>query len=493
MWHVVEVGEYVPLAKDSTNPKPQAEWTTTEADRVLLNTKAKLFIKSALCREEYDRIMECKTAKAIWETLQTHHEGTNSVKETRIDIGVRKFELFEMKEEETIDQMYGRFTSIINELNSLGKSYTTHERIRKILRCLPKTWRPIVTAITVAKDLTKVSLEDLIGSLKAHESVLQEDKPKRKMIALETQSGECSQKDETLCEDEESLQEDDEEELAFLSRRIQRLMTRRNQLKKNFQPKRNGAKPEVDLSKIQCYGCNQFGHYKNDCPKNKQKKPFFKKKSMMATWDDLEEAQSEDEEQEANVCLMTHSNAEEVTLDPCSSCQKTEHLFDNLLYDSQILNQKNAKLRDEITVLTKERDEIKKESSLKSEVIKGMQTAHTELSKRFEILRNDQKECSEVLKENSVLKKTISKLENDLTKFINTTTTFENILGTQNAFYDRSGLGHNPYQNRKLYEKCLIPNKEKNFQKYKCDFCHKDGHLEAFCVTSCFYLINYLI
>ncbi|GAU50223.1 hypothetical protein TSUD_409020 [Trifolium subterraneum] len=318
--------------------------------------KMELFLRSQDNNmEEYDRIMECKTAKEIWETLQTHHEGTNSVKETRIDIGVRKFELFEMKEEETIDQMYGRFTSIINELNSLGKAYTTHERIRKILRCLPKTWRPIVTAITVAKDLTKVSLEDLIGSLKAHESVLQEDKPKKKMIALETQSGECSQKDETLCENEESLQEDDEEEIAFLSRRIQRLMTRRNQLKKNFQPKRNGAKPE--------------------------KKSFFKKKSMMATWDDLEEAQSEDEEQETNVCLMTHSNAEEVTLDPCSSCQKTEHLFDNLLYDTQFLNQKNAKLRDEITVLTKERDEYKKESSLKSEVIKGMQTAHTELSK----------------------------------------------------------------------------------------------------------------
>ncbi|GAU51330.1 hypothetical protein TSUD_412770 [Trifolium subterraneum] len=247
MWHVVEVAEYVPLAKDSTNPKPQAEWSTQEADR----------------------------------------------------------------EEETIEQMYGRFISIINELNSLGKTYTTHERIRKILRCLPKIWRPIVTAITVAKDLTKVSVEDLIGSLKAHESILQEDKPKKKMIALETQSRECSQKNETLCEDEESLQEDDEEELAFLSRRIQRLMTRRNQLKKNFQPKRNGTKPEVDMSKIQCYGCNQFCHYENDCPKNKQKKLFFKKKSMMATWDDLEEAQSEYEEQEANVCLMTHSNLEE--------------------------------------------------------------------------------------------------------------------------------------------------------------------------------------
>ncbi|GAU44135.1 hypothetical protein TSUD_99230 [Trifolium subterraneum] len=210
--------------------------------------KMELFLRSQDNNmEEYDRIMECKTAKEIWETLQTHHEGTNSVKETRIDIGVRKFELFEMKEEETIYQMYGRFTSIINELNSLGNAYITHERIRKILRFLPKTLRPIVTAITVAKDLTKVSLEDLIGSLKAHESILQEDKPKKKMIALETQSGEYSQKDETLCENEESLQEDDQEELAFLSRRIQILMTRRNQLKKNFQPKKNGTKPEECL------------------------------------------------------------------------------------------------------------------------------------------------------------------------------------------------------------------------------------------------------
>jgi hypothetical protein len=42
---------------------------------------------------------------------------------------------------------------------------------------------------------------------------------------------------------------------------------------------------------------------------------------MMATWDDLDEEQPE-EEQEANVCLMTNSNIEEVTLDPCSSCKK---------------------------------------------------------------------------------------------------------------------------------------------------------------------------
>jgi len=91
-----------------------------------------------------------------------------------------------MNEEENIDEMYSIFTSIVNELRSLGKIYSPHERIRKILKCLPSTWRPMVTAITQAKDLNTLALEDPIGTLRAHEVLLQEDKPmkKGKMSAL---------------------------------------------------------------------------------------------------------------------------------------------------------------------------------------------------------------------------------------------------------------------------------------------------------------------
>jgi hypothetical protein len=106
-------------------------------------------------------------------------------------------------------------TIIINELNSLEKTYIAPERVRKILSCLPKSWRHIVTAITEAKDHTKLKLEDLIESLKAHESILQEDKPmKKNTITLKSQTGECSQ-NEVLCDDD-FLKEDNEEELPFL-------------------------------------------------------------------------------------------------------------------------------------------------------------------------------------------------------------------------------------------------------------------------------------
>jgi hypothetical protein len=49
-----------------------------------------------------------------------------------------------------------------------------------------------------------MKLEDLMGSLRAHESILQEDKPvKKKMIALDTQTREHSQTDEDSLENDE--------------------------------------------------------------------------------------------------------------------------------------------------------------------------------------------------------------------------------------------------------------------------------------------------
>jgi len=82
-------------------------------------------------------------------------------------------------------------------MRSFGKAYSTHERIRKILRCLPRMWRPMVTAITKAKDLKSMNLEDLIGSLRAHEVVLQGDKPVKKVktIALKASQQTSSPKD----------------------------------------------------------------------------------------------------------------------------------------------------------------------------------------------------------------------------------------------------------------------------------------------------------
>ena len=58
-----------------------------------------------------------------------------------------------MKLSETIGDIYTRFMDVINGLKGLGKSFSDFELINKILRSLPKSWDPKVTAIQEAKDL----------------------------------------------------------------------------------------------------------------------------------------------------------------------------------------------------------------------------------------------------------------------------------------------------------------------------------------------------
>ena len=74
-----------------------------------------------------------RSAKQIWQILQVTHEGINKVKESKIFVLVHRFELFKMKENETISEMITKFTDITNSLASLGKEYTQVEKVRKVL------------------------------------------------------------------------------------------------------------------------------------------------------------------------------------------------------------------------------------------------------------------------------------------------------------------------------------------------------------------------
>ncbi|GAV57824.1 zf-CCHC domain-containing protein/UBN2 domain-containing protein, partial [Cephalotus follicularis] len=50
-----------------------------------------------------------------------------------------EYELFLMHGNESISDMFTRFTTIVNSLKNFGKSYSNQELVRKILRCLPRS------------------------------------------------------------------------------------------------------------------------------------------------------------------------------------------------------------------------------------------------------------------------------------------------------------------------------------------------------------------
>jgi len=87
----------------------------------------------ALNKENFNRA--ARSANQIWQILQVTHEGTNKVKESKTSVLVHRFELFKMKENETIIEMVTRFTDITNFLASLGKEHNQVEKVRKICSC----------------------------------------------------------------------------------------------------------------------------------------------------------------------------------------------------------------------------------------------------------------------------------------------------------------------------------------------------------------------
>ncbi|XP_070014332.1 uncharacterized protein [Nicotiana sylvestris] len=92
--------------------------------------------------KKYEKISSCETAKETWDKLEVTYEGTNKVKEIRINLLVREYELFQMKVGESAVGMFSRFSKILRDLKSFGKTIKSGEQLRKILRCLPTVWQP---------------------------------------------------------------------------------------------------------------------------------------------------------------------------------------------------------------------------------------------------------------------------------------------------------------------------------------------------------------
>ncbi|GAV80779.1 UBN2 domain-containing protein, partial [Cephalotus follicularis] len=126
------------------------------------NAKAKHIIICTINSSEFNRVSSCNSAKEMWDRLEVTYEGMNQVKDDKISMLVHDYELFSMKEDEDIKSMFTRFTNIINTLQSLDKTYSNSELVRKIIRCLPRSWMPKVIAIEEAKNLNILPLEDLL-------------------------------------------------------------------------------------------------------------------------------------------------------------------------------------------------------------------------------------------------------------------------------------------------------------------------------------------
>ncbi|GJU25153.1 zf-CCHC domain-containing protein [Tanacetum coccineum] len=422
LWYIIANGNYKPTIKYKDGKDvvtPYEKLDENQKKMLSKNDEAKMVLYNALPKKEYERFFMCDTTQNILDSLITTHQGNKQVKDNKIDLFIQKYEEFIILDDESIDCAFSRFNTIITSLKALDNSFSSRNHIRKFLRSLPTKWRLKVTTIEESKDLSTLSLDELIGNLKVYDVVLEKDlevlknkKEKYKSLALKAR--------QVLSEDDASSSDSNDKEYAMAVRDFKRFFRRRGKFvrqpyddKKNFRKAKKDKKEKEDR---RCFKCGDPNHFISDCPKHSfgNQKVF-----VVGCW-----SNSGDDSKKEEICLMAQSN---------------EVQFDTPYYSSSSLDNESRKneydklCKISLRIINKNKHLKAKNESLKRDVC--------ELKSKVEQLERN-KEISHGCESCVKLVIEISSLKLKLASLKNSSLSLWKMVEMQKPSKDKYGLGY---------------------------------------------------
>ena len=87
-----------------------ADWDDAKIKAANFNSRALNALFSAVTNEEFKKISSTETAKEAWTILQTTYEGTQAVKDSKLQRLTTSFEKIKMEEHESFDEFYAKLS-----------------------------------------------------------------------------------------------------------------------------------------------------------------------------------------------------------------------------------------------------------------------------------------------------------------------------------------------------------------------------------------------
>ncbi|CAM8954176.1 unnamed protein product [Rhodiola kirilowii] len=300
VWEAVKNGWTHPVTTEAgkVNLLAKDKWTEIHKNTEAANSKAMNAIFSGVDGNNFKMISTCEVAKKAWDILQMAHEGTTKVKISRMEMVKSKFEKLRMQEDETIADFNTRVLDISNESFALGEPMSEETLVRKVLRSLPKRYAMKALAVKEAHDVRTMRLDELMGSLQAHqmemEMEMDEEEQHKKVKCVGLQS------EVTNVLDKEG--EMSEQLYVMMARNFMRRLNNegsdpgdssnsRIQKEGKFQRKyKSGDYGQDNKGKgIQCKECEGYGHFQAECVNTCKKKNAYAIK-----WSDNESNQADE-------------------------------------------------------------------------------------------------------------------------------------------------------------------------------------------------------
>ncbi|KAA8523955.1 hypothetical protein F0562_010614 [Nyssa sinensis] len=220
------------------------------------DSKALLIIQQAVHDSIFSRIETATTSKQAWSTLQKEFQGDSKVIMVKLQSLRRDFETLYMKSGESIADFLSRVTTIVSQMRSYDEKISDETVVAKVLRSLTPNFDHVVSAIEESKDLSVFSFDELMGSLQAHETRINQSLEKNKEKAFQVKDI------VTKAAKSDSLTSRGRGRGGFCGRGRGYGNGRG---RGRFDGQWQSGEQRNNKNGVQCYHCKKYSHIKADC------------------------------------------------------------------------------------------------------------------------------------------------------------------------------------------------------------------------------------
>ncbi|KAL8088343.1 hypothetical protein AgCh_038208 [Apium graveolens] len=162
-------------------------------------------------------VVDEKNAKDSWEAIKTMSQAADRVKTARVQTLKAEFEALKIKYTDLLDEFYMKFNGLVTNIRALGEEVKESYVVKKLLRAVPTKFLKIASTLEQFGNLDTMTVEEVVGSLKAHEERLKgSSETSGEQLMLTEDEWLKREKDEAECRKPRRIKEQKQE--AYLTR-----------------------------------------------------------------------------------------------------------------------------------------------------------------------------------------------------------------------------------------------------------------------------------
>ncbi|GJU20454.1 putative ribonuclease H-like domain-containing protein [Tanacetum coccineum] len=171
LWEVILNGDSPMPTRTIDGVETAVPPTTAEQKLARKNElKARGTLLMALPNEHQLKFNTYKSAKSLMEAIEKRFGGNKESKKVQKTLLKQRYENFNGKSSEGLDQIYDRLQKLISQLEIHGETISQEDVNLKLLRSLPSEWKTHTLIWRNNPDLETLSMDDLYNNLKIYEA-----------------------------------------------------------------------------------------------------------------------------------------------------------------------------------------------------------------------------------------------------------------------------------------------------------------------------------